>query len=72
MTAFILRIALLLLLALPARAQDGFTAALPGLAGGFSDIAGSVDRLGWDDLTTLVGLPDLLTLEQRYAAGDAR
>lgn len=33
--------------------------------------AGSVDRLGWDDLTTLVGLPDLLTLEQRYAAGDA-
>lgn len=34
--------------------------------------AGPVDRLGWDDLTTLVGLPDLLTLEQRYAAGDAR
>lgn len=32
--------------------------------------AGSVARLGWDDLTTLVGLPDLLTLEQRYAAGD--
>jgi len=32
--------------------------------------AGSVERLGWDDLTTLVGLPDLLTLEQRYAAGE--
>jgi hypothetical protein len=31
--------------------------------------AGPVDRLGWADLTTLVGLPDLLTLEQRYAAG---
>ena len=46
MTAFILRIVLLLLLALPARAQDAFTAALPGLAGGFSDIAASVDRLG--------------------------
>lgn len=32
--------------------------------------AGRVDRLRWDDLTTLVGLPDLLTLEQRYAAGE--
>ncbi len=32
--------------------------------------AGGVDRLGWNELTTLVGLPDLLTLEQRYAAGD--
>ena len=31
--------------------------------------AGPVDRLGWEDLTNLVGLPDLLTLEQRYAAG---
>jgi urea transport system permease protein len=36
----------LLLLALPARAQDGFTDALPGLAGGFSDIAATVDKLG--------------------------
>ncbi|WP_244932124.1 isocitrate lyase/PEP mutase family protein [Nocardioides sp. W7] len=33
--------------------------------------AGPVERLGWDDLTALVGLPDLLNLEQRYAAGDA-
>ncbi|MGB0102219.1 MAG: isocitrate lyase/phosphoenolpyruvate mutase family protein [Nocardioides sp.] len=32
--------------------------------------AGAVDRLGWDELTDLLGLPDLLTLEQRYAAGD--
>jgi len=32
--------------------------------------AAPVDRLGWDDLTSLVGLPDLLTLEQRYAAGE--
>ncbi|MFC7474088.1 urea ABC transporter permease subunit UrtB [Dankookia sp. GCM10030260] len=46
MTVFILRIVLLLLLALPARAQDAFTAVLPGLAGGFSDIAATVDRLG--------------------------
>ncbi|MFZ4407625.1 MAG: urea ABC transporter permease subunit UrtB [Paracraurococcus sp.] len=46
MNSLLLRLCLLLLLALPARAQDGFTAALPGLAGGFSDIAGSVDRLG--------------------------
>lgn len=46
MTSFILRIAVLLLLALPARAQDAFTSALPGLAGGFADIATSVERLG--------------------------
>ena len=32
--------------------------------------AGAVARLGWGELTDLVGLPDLLTLEQRYAAGD--
>ena len=32
--------------------------------------AGAVARLGWDELTDLLGLPDLLTLEQRYAAGD--
>ncbi|WP_211874247.1 urea ABC transporter permease subunit UrtB [Roseomonas arctica] len=31
--------------ALPARAQDAFTAALPGLFGGFNDIATSVDQL---------------------------
>lgn len=33
--------------------------------------AGQVARLGWSELTELLGLPDLLTLEQRYAAGDA-
>ena len=32
--------------------------------------AGAVDRLGWDELTELLGLPGLLTLEQRYAAGE--
>ena len=32
--------------------------------------AGQVARLGWSELTELLGLPDLLTLEQRYAAGD--
>ncbi len=32
--------------------------------------AGAVERLGWDELTGLLGLPELLTLEQRYAAGD--
>ena len=37
---------LLLVLALPARAQDAFTAALPGLAGGFGDAATAVERLG--------------------------
>ncbi|TCZ63706.1 urea ABC transporter permease subunit UrtB [Roseicella aquatilis] len=41
-----LRIAVFLLLALPARAQDAFTGALPGLAGGFGEIAASVERLG--------------------------
>lgn len=50
-----------------ARAQSAVYAAIAA-----DGDAGSVDRLGWDDLTTLVGLPDLLTLEQRYAAGDAR
>jgi 2-methylisocitrate lyase-like PEP mutase family enzyme len=35
------------------------------------DAGGAAARLGWTDLTDLVGLPDLLTLEQRYAAGDA-
>lgn len=49
-----------------ARAQQAVYAAVAA-----NGDAGSVDRLGWDDLTTLVGLPDLLTLEQRYAAGDA-
>jgi len=34
------------------------------------DAGGAAERLGWTDLTDLVGLPDLLTLEQRYAAGD--
>ena len=37
---------LALLLALPARAQDAFTAALPGLAGGFAQIAEAVTALG--------------------------
>lgn len=32
--------------------------------------AGQVARLGWGELTDLLGLPELLTLEQRYAAGD--
>ncbi len=35
------------------------------------DAGGAAARLGWTDLTDLVGLPDLLTLEQRYAAGDS-
>jgi urea transport system permease protein len=42
----LLGLLLLLLLALPARAQDAFTGALPGLAGGFADIATAVERLG--------------------------
>ena len=37
---------LLLVLALPARAQDAFTAALPGLAGGFGEAAAAVEQLG--------------------------
>ncbi|WP_372621157.1 urea ABC transporter permease subunit UrtB [Falsiroseomonas sp.] len=37
---------LLLALALPARAQDAFVAALPGLAGGFAAQAQAVERLG--------------------------
>ena len=37
---------LLLVLALPARAQDAFTTALPGLAGGFSEAAAAVEQLG--------------------------
>ncbi|WP_243057067.1 oxaloacetate decarboxylase [Nocardioides sp. SR21] len=32
--------------------------------------AGQTARMGWGELTELLGLPDLLTLEQRYAAGD--
>ncbi|MBB3043616.1 isocitrate lyase/PEP mutase family protein [Nocardioides soli] len=48
-----------------ARAQEAVYAAIAATGD-----AGGVDRLGWDDLTTLVGLPDLLALEQRYAAGD--
>ena len=63
MSIFILRICLLLLLALPARAQDAFTAALPGLAGGFSDIAASVDRLG------ALGDPRALPLLQALQEG---
>jgi methylisocitrate lyase len=31
--------------------------------------ATSVDRMGWDELTDLLGLPALLDLEQRYAGG---
>ncbi len=46
MRQFLLALGLLLWLALPARAQDAFTAALPGLAGGFGDIATSVEQLG--------------------------
>ncbi|MFC7688510.1 hypothetical protein ACFQY5_01555 [Paeniroseomonas aquatica] len=37
---------LLLVLALPARAQDAFTTALPGLAGGFGEAAAAVEQLG--------------------------
>ncbi len=44
MTRFILLF--VLLLASPARAQDAFLDALPGLAGGFNDVATAVDRLG--------------------------
>jgi 2,3-dimethylmalate lyase len=47
-----------------ARAQQAVYAAIAAHGD-----AGQVDRLGWSDLTDLVGLPDLLTLEQRYAAG---
>jgi urea transport system permease protein len=36
----------ILLLVSPARAQDAFTAALPGLAGGFGQIAEAVEKLG--------------------------
>jgi urea transport system permease protein len=39
-------LAITLLLALPARAQDAFTAALPGLAGGFAQISEAVEKLG--------------------------
>jgi urea transport system permease protein len=46
MRQLLLAVGLLLWLALPARAQDAFTAALPGLAGGFGDIATSVEQLG--------------------------
>ncbi|MES2710305.1 MAG: urea ABC transporter permease subunit UrtB [Pseudomonadota bacterium] len=46
MTRILLACLLVLSAALPARAQDAFTAALPGLFGGFNDIATSVDQLG--------------------------
>ncbi|MEN0075471.1 MAG: urea ABC transporter permease subunit UrtB [Paracraurococcus sp.] len=47
MTSLILRMVFLLLLALPARAQEkDYAATLPGLAGGFGEIAGAVERLG--------------------------
>ncbi len=46
MRQLLLAVGLLLWLALPARAQDAFTAALPSLAGGFGDIATSVEQLG--------------------------
>ncbi|WBV42330.1 urea ABC transporter permease subunit UrtB [Pseudoroseomonas cervicalis] len=54
---------LLLLLALPARAQDGFTAALPGLAGNFAAQAEAVERLG------ALGDPRALPLLQALADG---
>jgi urea transport system permease protein len=41
-----LLLALLLVAAAPARAQDAFSAALPGLAGGFGQIAEAVEKLG--------------------------
>ncbi|MFC6344151.1 hypothetical protein ACFP8W_19375, partial [Nocardioides hankookensis] len=47
-----------------ARAQQSVYAAIAAHGD-----AGPVERLGWDDLTDLVGLTDQLTLEQRYAAG---
>ncbi len=46
MTRILFACLLILGAALPARAQDAFIAALPGLFGGFNDIAASVDRLG--------------------------
>lgn len=49
-----------------ARAQASVYAAIAATG----DAGGAAERLGWTDLTDLVGLPDLLTLEQRYAAGD--
>jgi urea transport system permease protein len=42
----ILTLLLLLVAAIPARAQDAFVAALPGLAGNFNAQAEAVDRLG--------------------------
>src|SRR5688572_2890008 len=46
MTRSLLGLLLLLLLALPATAQDGFDAALAGLAGSFNQQAEAVERLG--------------------------
>ncbi|MDQ1078383.1 urea ABC transporter permease subunit UrtB [Pseudoroseomonas cervicalis] len=53
----------LLLLALPARAQDGFTAALAGLAGNFAAQAEAVERLG------ALGDPRALPVLQALADG---
>jgi urea transport system permease protein len=46
MKNFISAFCLLLLLALPARAQDAFLDALPGLAGGYGEQADTAARLG--------------------------
>ena len=46
MTRFATTLFVVLLLVLPARAQDAFTAVLPGLAGGYGAIAEAVDKLG--------------------------
>ncbi|MBK1657063.1 urea ABC transporter permease subunit UrtB [Paracraurococcus ruber] len=67
-----LRISLLLLLALPARAQDAFTAALPGLAGGFGDIAASVERLGASGDPRALPLLRALQEGRLQKAGDGR
>ncbi len=57
-------VALLLLAAAPARAQqDGYAAALAGLAGGFGQIAESVERLG------ALGDPRALPVLQALAEG---
>jgi methylisocitrate lyase len=53
------------LLAAAAAAQRVYTAI--AREGG----AMSVERMAWDDLTALVGLPELLELEGRYAEGES-
>jgi len=46
MNRILLTVCLALMLALPARAQDGFVAALAGLGDGFTETAAAVEKLG--------------------------